>query len=310
MKNQNLNTDKETFLAQWLEGDISDAELKNLVNDVDFKAYQKLKRGLEVHKQLDAPIDASFAKIQQRITNKNNKKQTNVRPLYRNWTIGIAASIVLLFGLFSIFGNDTVTIETGFGDHKTIALLDGSEVILNSKSKITYNKDDWENNRELTLEGEAYFKVEKGNTFTVKTSNGSVRVLGTEFNVKSTNDFFDVVCYEGKVSVKTLSSEHVLLPTQQVRKINGNSPEASITQLIKPTWIAGESTFKSVPLRYVISELEATYNITCNAEGIDTAIIVTSSFPHNNLNVALKTVFESLDIKYSEKENRNIKLRY
>lgn len=310
MENQNLNIDKDTFLAQWLEGDISDVELKNLVSEVDFKAYKKLKKGFEVSDKLEASIESSFAEIQKRISEKQQEKESRVRPLYRNWIVGTAASIVLLFGLFSLFGTDAVSIETGFGDHKTIALLDGSEVILNSKSKIIYDKSDWKDNRVLTLEGEAYFKVEKGNTFTVKTANGSVTVLGTQFNVNSTKDFFDVVCYEGKVNVKTNASDHILFPTNSVRKINRDTPESSVTQLIKPTWIAGESTFKSVPIKYVISALEDTYNITFNAETIDDSTIFTGSFPHNNLNVALKTVFETLDIKYSEKEDRNIKLRY
>lgn len=306
MESQKSNIDKDTFLAQWLEGERSDMELKNLVSDDDFNAYKKLKKGIEVAEQLDAPINLSYDKIQKRIST----KQLKIRSLYKTWTIGIAASLILLFGLFSLFGNDNVIIETGFGENKTIALLDGSEVILNSKSKITYNKSDWTTNRELTLEGEAYFKVQKGNTFTVKTANGSVSVLGTQFNVNSTSDFFDVVCYEGKVSVKTNASEHLLLPTNSVRKINGFPSENSVTQLIQPTWITGESTFKSVPIKYVISALEEQYNITFNTESIDGSVLFSGSFPHNNLNVALKTVFETMDIKFSEKEKRNIKLRY
>jgi len=63
-------------------------------------------------------------------------------------------------------------------------------VVLNSKSTISFNKTDWKNNRQLTLDGEAYFKVEKGSTFTVNTNNGSVTVLGTQFNVNSTRRFF------------------------------------------------------------------------------------------------------------------------
>ncbi|WP_296382619.1 FecR family protein [Winogradskyella sp.] len=306
MENQNSNIEKDTFLAQWLEGDISDAELKTLVSEDDFKTYQKLKKGFGISEQLDGSIDESFSKIQQRITNKT----PNVLPLYRSWTIGIAASFVLLFGLFSIFGNSNIIIETGFGESKIVTLLDGSEVILNSKSKLSYNDEDWKENRTLSLDGEAFFKVQKGSTFTVNTNNGSVTVLGTQFNVNSTNDFFDVVCYEGKVKVKTTQSEHVLLPSNSVRKINGHPSESSITQLIRPTWIAGESTFKSVPVRYVISALESQYNIKFDTDAIDDTTIFSGSFPHNNLKVALKTVFETLHIKYFEKEKRNIKLRY
>ena len=306
MKNQNSNIEKDTYLAKWLEGEISNSELKNRVGEDDFLIYLKMKKGFEISEQLDSSVDDSFAKIQQRIGSKNEK----TRPLYRNWAIGIAASIILFFGLFSIFEDNNISIETGFGENKTIALLDGSEVILNSKSTISYNEKDWENERILTLDGEAYFKVEKGSAFTVNTSNGSVTVLGTEFNVNSIEDFFDVICYEGKVGVKTYESDHILLPTHSVRKINGHSAETLVIQSIKPTWISGESTFKSVPVRYVISALESQYNLSFNADDIDDSTIFSGSFPHNNLNVALKTVFETLHIKYIEKEKRNIKLRY
>ena len=276
------------------------------MNEDDFIVYQKLKRGFEVSDELDKPIDKSFSVIQQRIA--NNKR--NVLPLYRNWGVAIAASIVLFFGLFSIFGNSDTVIKTGFGENKIITLLDGSEVILNSKSIIAYNEKKWETERTLTLDGEAYFKVKKGSTFTVKTINGSITVLGTQFNVNSRNDFFDVVCYEGKVGVKTLESDHILIPTNSVRKINGYPSKSSITQVAKPTWIDGESTFKSVPIKYVITALENQYNIKIDAETIDDTTIFSGSFPNNNLNVALITVFEALHIKYNEKEKRNIKLRY
>ena len=307
MENQNLHSNEETFLAEWLEGKLSDTELKNRISEADYSAYLKLRKGLEISDQLNASTEDSFNKIQEKIAN----KKTRVRNLYPvSLSIGVAASIILLFGLFSILGNNVITHETNFGETKTISLLDGSEVILNSKSTISFNESDWEENRQLTLDGEAYFKVKKGNTFTVSTKNGSVIILGTQFNVNSTNDFFDVVCYEGKVRVKTNSSAHILLPKQSVRKINGDSSDPSTTQLLQPTWIDGESTFKSVPIKYVITALEDQYNIKIDSELIDDSTIFSGSFPHKNLNIALITVFDALHMKYNEKEKRTIKLRY
>ena len=307
MKNQNSHSNEETFLAQWLEGNLSDTELKNRISEADYNAYLKLRKGIEASDQLNASTEDSFNKIKQKIAN----KKTPIFKLYPvRWSIGVAASIVFLFGLFSILGNNGITHETNFGETKTITLLDGSQVTLNSKSTITFNDSDWKENRQLTLDGEAYFKVEKGSTFTVNTTNGSVTVLGTQFNVNSTNDFFDVVCYEGKVSVSSESSEHILLPTQSVRKINGNPSESSTTKRLEPTWIDGESTFKSVPIKYVITALEDQYNIKIDSESIDDTTVFSGSFPHHNLHVALITVFDALDMKYNKKEKRNIKLRY
>lgn len=307
MKKQNSNSNEETFLANWLEGKISDAEFKNRISEADYNAYLKLRKGLDASDQLNASTEDSFNKIQQKIAN----KKTRVHILYPvRWSISIAASIILLFGLFSIFSTDVITHETDFGETKTISLLDGSEVILNSKSILTFNESDWEKSRKLTLDGEAYFNVESGSTFTVNTNNGSVTVLGTQFNVNSKNDFFDVVCYEGKVRVNSNTSDYILLPTNSFRKINGNSSESSMTQLLQPTWIDGESTFKSVPIKYVITALEDQYNIKIDSESIDNSTIFSGSFPHKNLNIALVTVFDALKMRYNKKEKRNIKLRY
>ncbi|WP_299112734.1 FecR family protein [uncultured Winogradskyella sp.] len=306
METNNTHNDSNTFLAKWLDGELTDKELMTLVSKDEYTVYLKIRKGLDVSEKLNAPIDDTFAKIQNKIEN----KKPSVRPLYTNWVIGVAASIVVLFGLFILLDDNKITIETGFGESRSIVLLDGSEVILNSKSRVSYDEDLWETERTLSLNGEAYFKVAKGKTFTVKTDNGSVTVLGTQFNVISKNDFFDVVCYEGKVGVKTFESEHILLPNNAVRKVNGYPSEETKNLLKKPTWIDGESTFKSVPLRYVIKALEDQYEINFDAQAINDTDVYTGSFPYNNLNIALKTVFETLNIIYTEKENRNIKLRY
>lgn len=307
MEKQNSNSNEETFLANWLEGKISDSELKNRISESDYSSYLKMRKGFEVSNQLNASIKDSFNEIQKKTAN----KKTTVRKLQPvSWPIGVAASIILLFGLFSIFTTDLITHKTNFGETKTISLLDGSEVILNSKSTITFNEVDWKEDRQLTLDGEAYFKVEKGSTFTVNTNNGSVVVLGTQFNINSKDDFFDVVCYEGKVSVNSNSLDYILLPTNSFRKINGSSSETSTTQLLQPTWIDGESTFKSVPIKYVIAALEDQYNIKIDSELIDDSTIFSGSFPHKNLKIALITVFDALKIRYNQKEKRKIKLRY
>jgi ferric-dicitrate binding protein FerR (iron transport regulator) len=308
MKTEDLNNDKEIFLAQWLAGELSDNALKTKVSEADFQAFLKIRKGIETYEALESSTERSFGKIQDHIahTSSNGK----VRKLPTNtWLIGIAASIVLFFGLFSIIGDDMVTIETNFGEQKTIALLDGSEVILNSKSTLTYLEDEWNDNRTLTLRGEAYFKVKKGSTFTVTTENGNVKVLGTQFNVNSVSDLFEVVCFEGKVSVQTKAEDYILLPSNSVRRINGHTIEKWETTDANPTWIDGESSFKSVPLPYVIAALESQYNITIDSKTIDQTLIYTGSFTHKDLDTALKTVFKSLNIRYTEKEKGHIYLR-
>ncbi|MCF6185707.1 MAG: FecR domain-containing protein, partial [Bacteroidales bacterium] len=81
----------------------------------------------------------------------------------------IAAMLVFFVGFYSLLGNDAILNTAGFGEHKTLALLDGSQVILNSKSGLNYSKKDWKKNRDVYLNGEAFFEIKKGSKFNVKT---------------------------------------------------------------------------------------------------------------------------------------------
>ncbi|MEM6515895.1 MAG: FecR family protein [Bacteroidota bacterium] len=283
---------------------MTDAELKKRVSTKDYLAYLKLKKGLETFDSLEGSIEPTFSKI----TNRLDAEKPKGKYIQLRWIGSIAASIIVLLGLFMFLQNDTTSHETGFGEHKSIVLLDGSEVLLNSKSQLSYDESKWDSQRMLHLEGEAFFKVAKGKKFTVITSNGEVSVLGTQFNVNSTESYFDVVCYEGKVGVKTKTSNHILMPGDEVRKINGFDVETFKTSKYAPTWIDGESTFKSVPLHYVLKAMEKEFEVVFDTSEIDEDVVFTGGFPNDDLNLALKTVFGPLDITYFEKEKRNIKL--
>ncbi len=296
---KNNSAENESFLATWLAGDISDKELKNLVSETDFKAYKKIKKGLFVLDALEQPLPGTFAKIENKIAQKKKQKQKkqNLR-----WGISIAASLLVLFGLFSTFGNSEIKMGTANAEQKTIFLLDGSEVVLNAKSEISYHKRKWDSNREVNLTGEAFFKVKKGSTFTVKTAYGDVMVLGTEFNVNAINDYFQVTCYEGKVKVINNQKDYILKPSNSFRKINGNAFEEFNTNSSSPTWVDGESNFKSVPIKHVIFALEKQYNIKIDANNINNSLIFTGSFSHNNLEIALASVLKTMNINYKKKE--------
>ena len=121
MENQNSHNNEEIFLAQWLEGKLPDTELKNRISKADYSFYLKLRKGLEVSDQLNASTEDSFNRIQEKTANKKTIVR-KLRPV--GWSIGVAASIVLLFGLFSIFSTNIVTHETNFGETKTISLID------------------------------------------------------------------------------------------------------------------------------------------------------------------------------------------
>ncbi|MCF6349889.1 MAG: FecR family protein [Flavobacteriaceae bacterium] len=296
MKNNNLHNKDAVFLAKWMANEMTDRDLKKLVNNEDFLTYLALKKGILLYERLEEPLDNSFKIIQNKIENSTPK----VKKLYLKWVISIAASLVLFFSISNFFKNQPVLNTTNFGEQKTITLLDSSKVTLTAKSEIKYHKKEWKNKRELFLNGEAFFKVKKGSKFTVKTKNGKIEVLGTQFNVNSNKDFFEVTCYFGKVNVIYNAKEYILLPGQGFRKIIGSKMEKLITTQTIPTWLNGVSTYKSVPLKHVILDLEKQFDIKFDATKINTKMLFTGSFNHKNKKLAFTTVFKAMYVDYKE----------
>ena len=300
------NTFNDTYLAEWIHGEITNNQLKELVSEDDYNAYIKLKSGINLYEALEAPMDNTLNSVKNRIKQGNpaTKKQTKIRFLNTKTIFAVAASIAILFSISTFLANKDVTFQSGFGEHKTVALLDNSEVILNAKSELTYNKKDWKTKREVFLKGEAFFKVQKGSTFTVITDNGTVTVLGTQFNINAQNNFFEVICYEGKVKVINKGKNFVLTPNKSVRSLNGTITEETLDlTTVKPSWILGESSFRSISLKEVITALEKQFNIQIDDKNIDNSIIFTGAFDNTNLNIALAAVFKTTQINYRLKNN-------
>ncbi len=299
---------KEDFLAQWIEGKLSDDELKKLVSEEDYGKLLKLRSGIYLHERLEAPTDQILKKIKKKIGTETSTSQPKTISLYYKLAMAAAATLLLFFGIRSFWGGTSIIESSGFGEQKSVSLLDGSTVVLNARSNLKYDKDEWDTKREVYVDGEAFFKVKEGNTFTVNTDNGSVRVLGTHFNVVTFDDFFETICYKGKVKVITGEKEFELLPKQSVRKHKGMTTPKTLEDLEEaPLWLLGSSNFKEVPLERVLWELENQFEIQIDRNGIDSPTLFTGEFEHDHLEDALKSVFDSYGINFSVSGN-NVKL--
>ena len=107
--------------------------------------------------------------------------------------------LILLAGIFFSCENDTVN-KTTSDTTETVSFPDGSMAFLNTNSAISYNSKF--EPRIVTQKGEIFYVVAEGESlFTVKTENGAVEVLGTEFNVKSKEQTLDVEVEKGTVRV-------------------------------------------------------------------------------------------------------------
>ncbi|MFD0836816.1 FecR family protein [Mariniflexile aquimaris] len=294
---------REELISKWLNNDLNDREFEAFKKLEDYDDLVKLSDSLQAFKVEDFNTSMELDKVLKTI--KSSKKQSFnwVKPFMR-----VAAILAICFSLYYYTTTLDTKIATEFAQKTTIELPDASSVSLNAKSLLAFNKNAWKNEREVTLEGEAFFKVAKGSSFHVNTKSGTVKVYGTQFNVKQRDDYFEVICYEGLVGVIYNSQETKLKPGDSFLIIDGKQIAKEKENRTTPSWLNNESTFKSLPYKEVIAEFERQYHVDIKLVNIDANQLFTGSFAHNNLEIALKAITLPLHVTYS-KTNHTITLK-
>ncbi|MGB5237119.1 MAG: FecR domain-containing protein [Flavobacteriaceae bacterium] len=287
---------QENYLAKWLNNELSEEELKEFKNSEEYASYQRI---LAASDQLEAPefdTDMAWKDFHDR-RHAHKPKVVKMRPIQK--MMRIAAAIAVLF-VISYFYFDSLneTISTQYAHRETVILPDASEVILNAGSEISFSKKGWDQQRNIELEGEAFFKVAEGKKFTVSTAAGTVTVLGTQFNVEQRDGFFEVSCYEGLVRVNFKELETQLPAGSSIVIFNGTVVEEKVAINESPSWVKDESSFKSIPFKFVLNELERQYDIEVVTDNIDTVRLFTGTFSNTNLKLALESISAPYQISY------------
>ncbi|MBL0013424.1 MAG: FecR domain-containing protein [Flavobacterium sp.] len=302
MNNNIDNKEDFPFLSDWISGKISDSQLRELVSEEDFLAYKKLSSAINTMQLVSPNLEASYASIKNKIRSK--QRDSKVKVMRWNQYVAIAAVLVLFFGLYQVFQYSNAC-QTEYGKNATLNLSDASRVTLNAKSKVSYSNF-FEFHRNIRLEGEAYFEVAKGKAFTVLTSEGEVRVLGTKFNVIAYPDFFEICCFEGKVQVCTKTSTSVITKGMALRFYDNKVEKWLFSKEQKPQWISGESAFKALPFQYVIEELKRQYHLDIQYPAAIAQTKMTGSFTHSNIDLALQSICVPMDLHYKKLTPRKI----
>jgi ferric-dicitrate binding protein FerR (iron transport regulator) len=284
--------EKNYILAKWLNNDLTEEELAEFKASPDFEKYKKIKN---YSGQLKVS-DFDEAKVLGNIL--SHKKVTQkVIPLYKNWMFRVAAILVLALGItFTVQNFSTETQYASNGKRTTFSLPDNSEVVLNAGSEIEYKNWNWNNHRELKLNGEAYFKVAKGKKFEVETNLGKVTVLGTQFNVKARKNRFDITCYEGRVKVNYKDKEIILTPGKSVTYENGKQLNALVVNQ-KPEWLENKIAFNKENLSHILDEIQRQYNVTISVETKYPDELFTGKIPLDNLDVALQIIATTYNLE-------------
>lgn len=162
---------------------------------------------------------------------------------------------------------NTVTVPAG-GEYQLL-LADGTRIWMNAVSRLRFPVRFSGKQREVFLEGEAYFEVVKNKQqpFIVHTSRGSIEVLGTGFNVRDYKDENKVVTtlVEGKVVYRPgndLKYEIHLEPGEQVEdKADEALRACKVNVALYVGWKDGKYIFENTTLEEIMQVLSRWYDI-------------------------------------------------
>lgn len=172
------------------------------------------------------------------------------RPWFR---LAIAASflVVTLVAALAILGERDIAAGPGI---TKVELPDDSEVFLDEASTIEFNEFAWIFDRTVELKrGKAFFKVEKGEIFTVETPRGKVEVLGTSFDVDLKGNSLKVACKTGRVRVSDENAAIELLPGDLVNMAEKNAEIAKVIPESIDSWTKGDFNFENVQVSEVLN---------------------------------------------------------
>jgi len=297
--------DKEQLILKWLDNNLTPQELEAFKALEDYDAIIKLSNYSQGFKAPNFDIEANYNAVLSKV-NKTPKANKNW------WTpvLKIAAILAICFGAYYYTTTLDTVIVTQLAEKSIIELPDNSSVNLNAQSSITYNTNQWTSKtREVSLKGEAFFKVEKGSTFNVITPSGTVTVIGTQFNVKQRLNYFEVTCFEGIVSVQSNDKKTILNAGQSFLIINNKTVNRSTVIKHNPDWIYNVSSFISVPLNQVLAEFERQYNVKIDAKNFDQNVLFSGKFTHDDITIALQSITQPLQLQYKKVNNTIILTR-
>jgi transmembrane sensor len=273
-------TDVESLIRKFVANSASEDECELL------QEYFKTPIGLKYLEQIIDEHAADFDNVHLKQSSSERlesilPKENNRKPLISlsNRISTLAATFIGIAMLVTIFfyisNMQSLSVyKTEAGQKTTITLPDNTIVTLNGNSSLSYY-DNWkeEKFRSVNLSGEAYFKVTSNaqKPFVVNTSDISIKVLGTTFNVKSydEDEHVETTLVEGKVVIEKATEgdtalESVELSPDQKATFSKDSKQIMLEEVkweSEAAWIRGSLVFEDEPFSEIRKDLERLYGI-------------------------------------------------
>lgn len=336
MKHDNRHTEQiNNLILSFLNRTITPADLKTLKNWINeseenktyFSEIQKvwLISSLREKKNFDQVKERAFIRFQQRIAQAGpRKEQTRIRPLWHR-VVYIAACLAIAFvaGMSTIYFSDhhqlaqqplAYSLESPRGSKLKLTLPDGTCVWLNADSRLSYDNKFGIDNRDIKLEGEGYFEVNKNKElpFHVTSDDIKVEVLGTKFNVRNypEDTLIKVALMEGSVALLNPQGKTTLKPGQIAHYDKKNKTTRVKTDGVKNAnaWINGHLYFDEENMETIARALERAFDVDITIKD-DTLkkMIFYGDFviESNNINEIMNIMAATNKFNYHYKISRN-----
>ena len=238
---------------------------------------------------------------------------------------GLALASVAIFAIVIIVGlrPEKIAVQefaTAVGEVKKVTLADGSEITLGAKSQLKA----WATNKErriVLVSGQAFFKVAKNpqRPFWVEAGETTVRVVGTQFDVRKGSDRTRVAVLEGIVNVaivnasgankSTNTTPIVLTAGQQVTRLNTGSFEAVNTISVPEleSWRNGRLIYLRTSLADVVADANRYFNgsITLGSKNL-ADLKVTAAVSTDQIDALTDMLASSLPVVLQRDAKNNI----
>lgn len=319
---------KKALFQKFIKGECSPEEVEQLLEQLQTQKEDRYYQGImdEVWAKLESypsigqkEKDRQFRMILER---SSKARYTKKNHLLGRYEVKIAAAFIGFLMISSLVyllyqQSQVVTYQTGYGETLEITLPDGSEVLLNNNSILSYEPD-WRKSgaRVVRLEGEAFFSVVHTldhQKFTVKASEEvNIEVLGTRFNVNNRRNTTEVVLNEGKVKVNIKAEQEkqeiLMKPGELVAysRTTQQYQKKLIDTKTRTSWKDKLLTFDRQSLKQIAGILEDNYGYTIMFANEEISTYkFTGTIPTDKIEVLFTMLSKSFDLKI-EKEGKKM----
>lgn len=283
----------EYYLAKWLDNRMSDEALIAKEGASALEQYQKIKE-VSTTLRLEIPASLDWEHFSKTLPQKSAPRVIRLRRIY-----AVAAVFLVLIGLSGLSGFFFSDIRWQATDAiANVVLPDGSTAVLAPGASLSYNRLYGWFERNLSMEGEVSFEVQKGSTFRVQSPQGEVEVLGTSFRVLDGADFYQVLCTEGKVRVRHQKMDFLLTPGLQYDSVSEKVAPFDLTSF----GVENQLYYNRVPLNYLVKLIAHSYQLKIDLKSTKKHYF-TGIIPLKNKEEALRAITLPFSLEVEETSN-------